>query len=323
MRKMFEDKRRMASLRKVALACAALVLAITSLSAYLRLSGSGLGCEPWPQCYGQSLVDRQQGVAAPAGTLVVAARIAHRITAVVALLLIIAMVMNTWSKAPVLRREGRMVLGLLFLALFLAILGRWTSGSTLPAVVLGNLLGGFAMFALSCRLVQSVHARPASAAPSAAMARWAWAAVALLVLQVALGGLVNAGHAGLSCPDLLRCDVSAGSWQALDPWHQPGLDTSDPANPPGALVHVLHRLGALVVVAALLPLGVAAWRRGQGAGLAVIALLALEAILGVVLVKGGLPLPVALAHNILAALLLAATLGLAAGGSPARQSAAG
>ena len=143
MQRMFGDIGRMASLRKVALACAVLVLAITSLSAFLRLSASGLGCEPWPQCYGQSLRDRQQGVVAPATGIVTAARIAHRIAAVAALLLIIVMVMNTWSKAPVLRREGTMVLGLLFLALFLAILGRWTANAKVPAVVLGNLVGGF------------------------------------------------------------------------------------------------------------------------------------------------------------------------------------
>ena len=74
MRRMFGDIGRMASLRKVALACAALVLAITSLSAFLRLSASGLGCEPWPQCYGQSLRDRQQGVVTPPTGVGTAAR---------------------------------------------------------------------------------------------------------------------------------------------------------------------------------------------------------------------------------------------------------
>ena len=86
MQRMFGDIGRMASLRKVALACAVLVLAITSLSAFLRLSASGLGCEPWPQCYGQSLRDRQQGVVTPPTGVVTAARISHRIAAVAALL---------------------------------------------------------------------------------------------------------------------------------------------------------------------------------------------------------------------------------------------
>jgi cytochrome c oxidase assembly protein subunit 15 len=40
-------QRRVSRLRKMAWLCAALVLAITSLSAFIRLSRAGLGCEPW------------------------------------------------------------------------------------------------------------------------------------------------------------------------------------------------------------------------------------------------------------------------------------
>lgn len=311
MRGMFGVSGRMASLRKVALACAALVLAITSLSAFLRLSASGLGCEPWPQCYGQSLRDRQQGVVAAPTGIVTAARISHRVAAVAALLLIIMMVMNTWSKTPVLKREGTVVLGLLFLALFLAILGRWTANAKVPAVVLGNLMGGFAMFALSCRLVESLSHTPVPRDP--AICRWAWAGIAVLVVQVALGGMVNATYAGLSCPDLIRCDMAGASWQALNPWQAPSFDPAAPTNPSGALVQGLHRIGALVVFAVLLPLGIVAWRRGRRAGALLVVLLATEAVLGVMLVRGALALPAALAHNIVAALLLAATLSLAAG----------
>ncbi|MDF2465885.1 MAG: cytochrome oxidase assembly protein [Ramlibacter sp.] len=311
MQRMFGDIGRMASLRKVALACAVLVLAITSLSAFLRLSASGLGCEPWPQCYGQSLRDRQQGAVTPPTGVVTAARISHRIAAVAALLLIIVMVMNTWSKTPVLRREGTMVLGLLFLALFLAILGRWTANAKVPAVVLGNLVGGFAMFALSCRLVESLTPGPVTG--RAPVSRWAWAAVALLVVQVALGGMVNATYAGLSCPDLFRCDMAGASWQALNPWQVPAFDPAAPTNPSGALVQWLHRIGALAVFVVLLPLGIVSWRRGHLMGAALLVLLAVEAVLGVMLVRGALALPAALAHNIVAALLLAATLSLAAG----------
>lgn len=309
MQRMFGDTGRMASLRKVALACAVLVLAITSLSAFLRLSSSGLGCEPWPQCYGQSLRDRQQGAAAPATGIVTAARISHRIAAVAALLLIIMMVMNTWSKAPVLRRESRMVLGLLFLALFLAVLGRWTANAKVPAVVLGNLLGGFAMFALICRLAETLLITDGRAQRPGSR-RWAWTGVALLLLQVALGGMVNATHAALSCPDLVACDVAGSSWRALDPWQVPAFDPAAPTNPSGALLQWIHRIGALAVAAVLLPLGIAQWRRGRRAGAALAVLVVVEALLGVMLVRGALALPAALAHNILAALLLAATLSL-------------
>ena len=316
MRRMLVDDRRMASLRKVAFACAALVLAITTLSAFIRLSAGGLGCEPWPQCYARAARDAQQGNAAPATGAVAAARIAHRITAVAALLLVIYMVMNTWSKAPVLRREGAMVLGLLFLALFLAILGRWTAGSRAPAVVLGNLLAGFVMFALACRLAHEVGRRQAPpAAPG--LGAWVWLAAVVLLLQVALGGLVNAGHAGLSCPQLAHCDLAAGSWQSFDLSRPPSFDLSDPTNPGGAWVHALHRAGAAAVLMALLPLGIAAWRRGRRAGAVLVLLLGVQLALGLLLVTLGLPLWTALAHNVIAALMLAVLATLATAGRPA------
>jgi heme a synthase len=303
---------RKTTLRNVAWACAALVLAITSLSAFIRLSRAGLGCEPWPQCYAQALQATGKPAAAPVDGPVAAARIAHRVVAVMALLLVIALVMTTLSKEPMLWREGRMALGLLVLALFLAILGRWTTDARVPAVMLGNLLAGFAMFALSWRLARSSRQESEPNAAQDRLARWARVGAALLVAQIVLGGLVSAGHAGLSCPQLLACDTAAGSWQLLNPWHATPLAIADPFNPAGALVHVLHRAGALLVAAALFPLGVVAWRNGRRAGAVVIALLALQATLGALLVMKGLPLYVALAHNIVAALLLATVLDLAA-----------
>lgn len=304
---------RIPTLRKVAWACAALVLAITTLSAFIRLSRAGLGCEPWPQCYAQSLQATGQHMAPPAEGAVAAARITHRVVAVAALLLVIAMVMTTLSKGPIMWRQGHMALGLLALALFLAILGRWTTDARIPAVMLGNLLAGFAMFALSCRLAQSTNKQRAETVAQDRLAPWARLGVALVVAQIVLGGLVSAGHAGLSCPQLLACDMAGGSWQMLNPWRETPIDVADPINPAGALVHGLHRVGALLVAAVLLPLGIAAWRSGRRAGVILILLLMAQATLGALLVAGGLPLSVALAHNVVAALLLAVVLGLAAG----------
>ena len=314
---MNQPDRRIALLRRMALLCAALVLAITSLSAFLRLSKAGLGCEPWPQCYGQSLRELQQG-SSPAktdeATAAAAARLVHRIVATVALIVILMMVMTTLMTRPVLWREGRLALALLGLALFLAVLGLWTANARVPAVTLGNLLAGFAMFALSWRLSQADALQaPAAAAASRRLTRWAWLGVAVLAAHIALGGLVSAGYAGPSCPQLMNCDTTAASWQALNPWHEPLLDAAAPTNPAGALVHVMHRAGALIVAAVLLPVGVAAWRSGRRAGGAVVLLLVLQVTLGFVLVVTGLPLAAALAHNTVATLLLAAVLSVAVG----------
>jgi heme a synthase len=314
---MSEPARRITTLRRLAWACAAAVLVITSLSAFIRLSRAGLGCEPWPQCYAQAAETAGQH-AAPVDARVAAARVAHRVVAVTALLLIIAMVMITLSAAPMMWREGRTALGLLALALFLAVLGRWTTDSRVAAVMLGNLLGGFAMLSLSWRLARSLGQRGVAAPAQGRLVPWARVGVALVVAQIVLGGLVSAGHAGLSCPHLLSCDTARGSWEFLNPLHEALADAGDPANPAGALVQALHRAGALAVAAVLLPLGVAAWRRGRRAGAVLILLLVLQAVLGGLLVVRGLPLSVALAHNSIAALLLAAVVGLTESQVPPR-----
>lgn len=305
------SQRRFVSLRRAAVLCGLLMLAIISLSAFIRLSNAGLGCSDWPRCYGQVLREAQRGEPANIGDsdAVAAARMAHRVMAVAALALVIAMVMACFATFPTLPLQGRTALALLGLALFLAVLGRWTSGARVPAVAMGNLLGGFAMLALCVRMVGS---GPSPQRPR--LGAWALAGAAVLLCQIALGGLVSAGYAGLSCPSLTGCDLSgpAGVWDSLNPWREPRFDTTLPVNPAGALAQAVHRVGALVTLLVLLPLGVVAMRRGRRrAGAVLLALLAVQAALGVLMVVHALPFPLALAHNLVAALLLAVVVRLA------------
>ena len=70
-------------------------------------------------------------------------------------------------------------------------------------------------------------------------------------------------------------------------------------------IQLVHRVGAAVTFAVLLTLGAALWRRGFGAFAAVlVGVLLLQVALGVGNVVLGLPLPMATAHNGVAALLL-------------------
>ena len=298
---------RLQFLRRLALLCAVMVLAVTSLSAYLRLSKAGLGCADWPQCYGQTLRQLQQGVAVSTEeqTATAAARLLHRIVAVIALLLVIMMVMVCFGSKPLLWSQGALALALLALALFLAVLGRWSSSARVPAVTMGNLLGGFAMLALCARLAM------AGQAPRVLRPRfWVVAALVLLVAQVALGGLVSASFAGLSCSSgWLECAQAARGvgWDTLDPWREPVLAAAPPFNPAGALAQALHRGLALALALVLVPLAVAALRQGRPRiGAVLLVLLALQVLIGVVMTQSSLPLVFALLHNLLGAGLLVA-----------------
>ncbi len=307
-------ERRRTWLRRLAVMTTALVLAITSLSAFIRLSHAGFGCSEWPECYGSRLraVQQNREPAAADGDTVNVARLAHRLVAVLALLAIATIALVCFGTRPLLLREGVLALVMLTLAIGLAVLGRWTAGARIPAVAIANLLGGMVMLGLSWRLTAPVTE------PGRPIRRmWAWVVVAVLLTQVALGALVSTSYAGLSCAalgDCLRAAEAAGwPWQTLNPWREPVFAaTPMPLNPSGALVQVFHRGGALLALLVAMPLGVAALRGQRAAdGAALLTLLVLQLGLGWLAVATALPLALALAHNVVAAMLLATVVRLA------------
>lgn len=156
--------------RNVALACAALMFAVTALSAYVRLANAGSG--------GGTETD-----------MVLLARGAHRVAASTVLLGFIALVLLSLGPRPYLQREGKHALALLALVVFLAVLGRWSGGAVAAPIVLGNLLGGFLAFALCARL-----ALPRDRPVTARLERWAWLAAGVVVLLAVLGALVLPAH---------------------------------------------------------------------------------------------------------------------------------
>jgi heme a synthase len=188
-----EARRRL--VRRIALVCALLVFAVTSLSAFVRLSNEAAATA------GSESATAELAAAGPgaADTLAVAvesdavqmARGAHRLAASATLLVVIALMALSLGPRPYLRREGLLSLGMFALVVFLAVLGRWSSGAVGPAVTLGNLLGGFLLFALCWQLAWPVSVLPAAAAR---VRPWAQLAVLVLAAQVALGALSHPAH---------------------------------------------------------------------------------------------------------------------------------
>ena len=146
------------------------------------------------------------------------------------------------------------------------------------------------------------------------------AGVAVLAVQIALGGWTSANYAALACPDLPTCrgswwpdaDYAAGFrlWQESGTGFEGGVLDSRART----AIHFVHRIGAAVTFAYLAGLCGAALRRGgadrglAAAGASVLGLLVLQAGLGISNVWLGLPLAAAIAHNAGAALLLLALL---------------
>ena len=295
---------------RLALFCALLLLAVIAASAYLRLAGAGLGCADWPRCYGHPASAAEAG---KAGGSMAAVRLIHRISATLALLLVLAMTWLCVLRRPALAREGRLAIMLLALTLGLAALGWATGASTLPAVVLANLLGGFIMLALALRLRDAAAGRgTVDPRGAAGLLRWARLGAALLVAEIVAGGLLSADFAALGCTTLPLCNGEAahsGEWGAVfNPMRDFAGRPPSSGDAGAVALHLIHRALAL---ASAVVLGAAALRAAAGpagvAGIAVAALILGEILLGLASVRFGLPLSLVVAHNLLAAALLAAT----------------
>ena len=307
------------TLRRLAFWCAMLVLVITSLSAFIRLSQAGLGCTPWPGCFGSALQAAQHGVVLPVGdsAAVQVARLAHRVIATVALAGVLALVALCLVGRPRRWGDGLLALLALLLTVGLAVLGVWTRGARVPAVALGNLLGGMLLVAVCWRIATGA-ARPVRAGHQGSTAVTAVATLVSLALlgQIGLGALTSASYAGLSCSGLLDCLQSSQAahwrWDMLDPWREPVWDAEVlPVHGAAAVTQLVHRLGAMVLTVLLLALAALAMRDARRRlALLLLLLLALQLVAGVLMVATGLALPIALAHNLLASMMLAVALRL-------------
>lgn len=202
---------------------------------------------------------------------------------------------------------------------FQAMLGMWTVTWLLkPIVVMGHLLGGLLTFSLlgyvALRLAGNALPTPAQAR----LGPMVGVAIVLLSLQIALGGWTSANYAALACGvDFPKC---AGSWWPMTDfregfvlWRGIGVNYEGGVLDAAAraAIQIAHRIGALLVFGHVLATAVLAWKRGLRALGALLALLlCTQVALGILNVKLLLPLPVATAHNGVAALLLLALIAL-------------
>jgi len=298
------------------------------LGAYTRLADAGLGCPDWPGCYGQLAVPSNQADLAKANALFPELTVEadkawlemiHRYFAGSLGLLVFAIT----AIALIQRRGGWLLpISVSLVVIFQALLGMWTvTLKLMPVVVMGHLLGGFTLFSLLALLYWRVV--PRSILLTQANVGFGLRLVALcsfvvVVMQIAIGGWTSSNYAALMCTELPICQ---GNWtQYLDFKNafnliQPAKETYEYGTLDYAArmtIHVTHRLGAMVTFAVLLILITQLLRQSQylyrAQALSLATLLFTQIALGISNVSFGLPLAVAVAHNLVAALLLLNTL---------------
>jgi cytochrome c oxidase assembly protein subunit 15 len=305
-----------ARLRALAVLTLFLSFDLVLFGAFTRLSDAGLGCPDWPGCYGHaSPLGAREPIAAAEAAVPTGAvtptkawiEMAHRYSATAIGALVVALAVL----AVIERRRGRVdaspgwaIATVLWIAAQGAFGALTVTMGLYPGIVTLHLLGGLGLLALLVIQAETYDPRPLLLPPAL---RSGLAAVAgLALVQIALGGWVSTNYAVLACRDFPTCQ---GSWwpdmnfTAAFVLQRPLGGSGDGGFlpfPALTAIHVVHRLGACVVVPALVFLSWRLARSGAAArpwacALAGLALWQLASGLGNVLL--GWPLLVAVAHT--------------------------
>ena len=319
------DRRTLVRISQMALL---LTLTVILLGAWTRLRDAGLGCPDWPTCYGHLTVPSTPESLARASELFPGQQVVpakawpetiHRYFASsIGLVILLLAGWMFWRRreAEMPWRHGVFLLALVCLQ---GAFGALTVTEQLyPPVVTGHLLLGFSTLTVLFLL----HLRLRRAFPRtgdwrmARFTRLAMLALAVVVLQIVLGGWTASNYAATVCTDLPICQPG---WPQLLQWREafslthvndasyefaPHLSAAAKVT-----IHVAHRFGAMLVIVTLLLLAVQLARHAQAIryrlfACGIVLALLLQVLLGLANVSFQLPLWNAVAHNVWASVLL-------------------
>jgi heme A synthase len=261
----------------------------------VHATDSGLACPDWPQCFGSFF---------PAMVGKVFFEHGHRLFATGVGILTIVQLVIVWIARPAGHPARWLSVVALLLVIWQGVLGGMTVKMQLPDAVSTAHLATSMLF-LSLLILLAFRTRPATVDQplSPGLRRAIGAAAVLVYVQIVLGALVRHTDSGLACTTLPLCGgvvLPAGAdWRIV--------------------LHVVHRLGALVAGGAVIAASVAALaasdRNRTVRRLALVApgLVVAQIALGVMSVLSALEVVIVTAHLGGGALLLVTMVSMSLG----------
>ena len=298
-----------------------LAFVVIALGAWTRLVDSGLGCPDCPGCYGFVVFPTNEAEIAlaearyptfPYDINKAIPEVVHRYFAAALGFLAIIMVYYSFKQNEN-RNIRRWTIGLLIFICCQGLFGYLTvSLLLLPIIVTAHLFGGFTtltLFFLIFLMSGKFDILEKMAIPK--LKTIAGIALVVLLFQIFLGVWTSTNYASLACADFPTCQ---GSYmpemdfkngfnlnQEVGPNYLYGLLD----NPSRVAIHYSHRVSAILVTIVFLILISKLWFSNAAPLASTIGILLLTQIsLGIINVVYVLPLYVAIAHNLVAALLL-------------------
>ena len=300
-----------------------LAFVVIALGAWTRLVDAGLGCPDWPGCYGFVVFPTNEAEIAlaearyptfPYDINKAIPEVVHRYFAAALGFLAIIMVYYSFKQNEN-KNIRRWTIGLLIFICCQGLFGYLTvSLLLLPIIVTAHLFGGFTtltLFFLIFLMSGKFDILEKMAIPK--LKTIAGIALAVLLFQIFLGVWTSTNYASLACADFPTCqgtympemDFKNGFNlnQEIGPNYLYGLLD----NPSRVAIHYSHRVSAILVAVVFLILISKLWFSNAAPLASTIGILLLTQIsLGIINVVYVLPLYVAIAHNLVAALLLLA-----------------
>lgn len=311
---------------RLALASTVWTLVVVVVGAFVRLSDAGLGCPDWPGCFGQitapqgpeELAAARQAYPNQAVDYVKALReMQHRYFASGLGVLLLGLAVLAWVNRVDPTQPLRHPMFLVVLVCIQGIFGMLTVTEQLnPTIVTLHLLGGMTTLSLVWLLALRTRSWSQPMNPFSGHRFLAVIALSLVIIQIALGGWTSANYAALACPDLPGCQ---GQWwpetnfrEGFVLWRGTGV------NYEGGILGIAARtainmahthIGASIILLIVGGIGCLLVSKGYSRLIRWVAagsvfLVLAQASLGLLTVKMGLPLAVAVSHNGVAALLL-------------------